>query len=199
MIVPLHVDEKEMLLRLQAGDRRAFDHIYRQYKDRIYGSLLKLVRVDDLAEELLQEVFFKLWLNRTNLSDVQSFSSYLYRMAANLVADFYRKAALDKKLIQRLTYTMTELYDHIEDHINFKESNVLIEQAISSLSPQRRMVYNLCKVEGKSYQEVSQILGISTSTINDHLVKAKRAIQKHFINSQEATITIILIGLMHHP
>ena len=198
MIVPLPSYEKSMLLQLQTGDREAFDYIYHQYKDRIYSNLLKLTRTDDLAEELLQEVFYKLWLNRSQLEGVQSFSAYLYRMAANLVADFYRKAALDKKLQDRLIYTMTELYDHVEEHINYKDASLLLEQAVASLSPQRQTVYKLCKVEGKSYEEVSQILGISTSTINDHIVKARRVIQKHFVNSQEATVTLVLIGLLHH-
>lgn len=198
MIVPLYADEKRMLLRLQSGERKAFDYIYHQYKDRIYSNLLKLVRTDDLAEELLQEVFYKLWLNRGQLADVQYFSAYLYRIAANLVADFYRKAALNKKLQDRLIYTMTELYDHVEDQVNYKESNAIIEQAIASLSPQRQTVYNLCKVEGKTYEEVSQILGISTSTINDHIVKAKRVIQKHYFYSQEATVALILVGILHN-
>jgi RNA polymerase sigma-70 factor (family 1) len=197
MIVPLLSDERTVLLRLQTGDRAAFDLIYHQYKNRIYSNLLKLTRTDDLAEELLQEVFYKLWLNRSQLDRVQSFSSYLYRMTANLVADFYRKAARDKKLQEQLIYTMTELYDHVEDHINYKDSSSILEQAIASLSPQRQTVYNLCKVEGKSYEEVSQILGISTSTINDHIVKATRTIKRQFSTSQEALIVLITACLLH--
>ena len=192
------VNEKELLQQLSAGDQIAFDQIYHQYKDRIYSNLLKLLRSDELAEELLQEVFYKLWLKKEKIEEVQSFSSYLYRMTANIVADFYRKAALDKKLQDQLIYSRTELYDHIEDHINYKESNSLLQQAISSLPPQRQLVFNLCKVEGKSYDEVSKILGISTSTINDHIVKATHAIRKNFLGSQEATLVIVLEWLLHH-
>ncbi len=191
-------DEKELLNLLSSGDRQAFEQIYHRYKDRIYGNLLKLVRSDDLAEELLQEVFYKLWLNREKLEFVQSFSAYLFRMAGNLVTDFYRKAEKSKKLQDQLIYTMTELYDHVEDQINYKESNALLQQAIASLPPQRKIVFNLCHVEGKSYDEVSKILGISTSTINDHIVKARRSIKKQFLGSQEAALGIMITCLLYH-
>jgi RNA polymerase sigma-70 factor (family 1) len=188
-------DEKELLLLLSAGDSKAFELLYHQYKDPIYSNLLKLVRTKDTAEEVLQDVFYKVWANREQLADMQSFSGYLYRMSANRVTDFYRRAAQDRKLQEQLIYTMTELYDHVEESIDYKESNALLEQAISALPPQRKLIFNLCKIEGKSYEEVGQLLGISTSTINSQMVKASKSIKEHLLLSQKAAFIIVMACL----
>jgi RNA polymerase sigma-70 factor (family 1) len=192
------LDEKELLIRLGLGDRKAFEEIYHKYKHHIFIKLMKLVRSEEIAEELLQEVFYKLWLNHQQLHKVNSFPAYLYRMAANLVADFYRKAALDKKMQEQLIRTTSELYNDVENTINFKESSSILDEAIASLSPQRQTIFKLCKIEGRSYEEVAHLLGISTSTINDHIVKATRSIKSKYASSTEGIIILITAYWLRH-
>ena len=194
----LYADEKNVVLLLKDGDRKAFDLLYHAYKRRVYNNLRKLLHSDALAEELLQEVFYKLWVKRESLDTEKLFSAYLFRIAANLVYDHFRKAALDQKLQAHLIASGTELYDHIDTLINYKESNERLQKAIASLPPQRQKVYNLCKVEGKSYDEVSLLMGISTSTINDHIVKASRIIRNQFLDSQETAVALIVSYMLYH-
>jgi len=190
-------DEKEMVLLLKEGDRKAFDHLYRAYNKRIYNNLRKLLHSDEIAEELLQELFYKLWLKRDLLDEQQSFSAYLFRMAANLAYDHFRKAALDQKLQAHLIASGSELYDHIDSLISYKESNEHLQKAIALLPPQRQKIFRLCKIEGKTYDEVSVLLGISTSTINDHIVKATRMVKDQFLGSQETALLLLLAYMLH--
>ena len=186
-----------MVLLLKGGDRKAFDYLYHSYNKRIYTNLRKLLHSDEIAEELLQEVFYKLWLKRDLLDEQQSFSAYVFRIAANLAYDHFRKAALDQKLQAHLIASGSELYDHIESLISYKESSEHLQKAIASLPPQRQKIFRLCKIEGKTYDEVSALLGISTSTINDHIVKATRMVKDQFLGSQETALLLFLAYMLH--
>lgn len=190
--------EKELVLQLKDGDRKAFELLYHAYKKRVYTNLRKLLHSDTLAEEYLQEVFYKLWVRRQQLDADKVFPAYLFRIAANLVFDHFRKAALDQKLQAHLIASGTELYDHVDQVIHYKESQEQLSIAIATLPPQRQKIYSLCKIEGKTYEEVSLLLGISTSTINDHMVKASRVIKAHFFGSKETAVALLAAFLMNH-
>ncbi|MRG47108.1 RNA polymerase sigma-70 factor [Chitinophaga sp. SYP-B3965] len=177
------ISERELLLQLQAGDEHSFAQLYDLYSPRMFGFLLKLTKKDEAAREILQEVFIRLWEKRYTLDPDRSFRSYLFRIAENCVVDFFRKAAQDKKLGKQLMYLTSEPYLHVEEGIYEREKNVILNRAINLLPPQRKRVFELCKFEGKSYKEVSLLMGISVSTISDHLLKATRAIRQHILLS----------------
>jgi len=191
MSVVLPFDEKELLSRLRLGDERAFDQLYRIYSPRIIKKLLKLVKHEEIAEELLQDVFLKIWEKRETLDPEKSFRSFLYRIALNLVTDFFRRAAYDKRLLDYLILTTTELYNPIDTKYEIADGNTILQQAINILPPQRRKIYTLCKIEGKTYEEVSLLLGISTSTISDHIVKATKSLKLHFTSNELILILLV--------
>ena len=186
------LDERMLLILLQEGNKQSFEELYHRYKRRIYGNLKKLLKSDDLAEELLQEVFVKVWNKRHNLDVEKSFRSYLFRIAENLVYDFFRKAARDRKLEAHLTAAATKFYLHIEEALYTKESMAVLNKAVGLLPPRRRQIFTLCKLEGKSYEEVGLQLGISTSTINDHVVKATRSIREYLILTQDVAVLLVI-------
>ena len=186
-------EEKELLLLLKDGHEPAFEKIYNLYSSRLFGNIYKIVKSESTAQELLQEVFIKLWNNRANIDPEKSFRSYLFRIAENNVYDFFRKAARDKKMQARLLAVATEHYEHIEEMMLRKENNSMLEKAINSLSPQRQQVFRLCKLEGKSYSEVSRELGISASTISDHIVKANKAVREYLFENMDMSILLICL------
>lgn len=186
-------DEKEILLLLVSGSKQAFESIYNHYSARLYGNLLKLVKSKSEAQEILQDVFLKIWDNRKAIDPEKSFRSYLFRIAENKVYDFFRKAARDKKLQAQLLAVATEHYEHIEEMLFKKENAAILQKAIDLLPPQRQQVFRLCKLEGKSYEEVGRILGISTSTVSDHIVKSGRIVREFLYNNLD--IAVFIVGL----
>ena len=171
--------EKEILLRLIQGDELAFEKIYRLYSPRLYGKLLKLLKSVPQTEEILQDVFLKIWEYRASIDPEKSFRAFLFKIAENKAYDFFRKAARDKKFEAELIALSTVNYMALEEFVADDEKSVLLENAINKLPPQRQQVFRLCKLEGKSYKEVSELLGISLSTISDHIVKATKSIRDH--------------------
>jgi RNA polymerase sigma-70 factor (ECF subfamily) len=197
--LPAHpVDEEHTLVMLLSkGDERAFEKIYHLYSERLLGNLIKIVKSETLACELLQDTFVKVWSNRQKLDPNQSFRSYLFRIAANLTYDFFRKAARDNKLQSALISASTYIYDGDEEGIYSNENVQLLHEAINALPEQRRLVFQLIKLEGKSYIEVSRLLHISTSTISDHIVKATKSIRKQMGSSHVTAISILLFLLLN--
>lgn len=183
--------DPELTRFLRDGDESAFLELYNRYKLRITGNLMKLLKSDDLVEELLQNLFMKLWDTRAQIDPEKSFRSYLFRIAENMVMDVFRKAASDKRMQMKLMSAQTEAYSHIEEKIFSKEENELLQQVIDQLPPMRKQVFTLCKLEGKSYKEVSELLGISHSTINDHLLKANRFLKQQLNPPSGLTVAII--------
>jgi len=164
------------IIRLNAGEMTAFEWLYNTYKHQLAGNLLKLVKASDIAEDILHDVFVKVWENRTKIDPERSFEGYLYRIAANMVADFYRKISKDRNYQQYLVNIQETVYQHIDELLENKYRRELIDKALTELPPKCRTVFQLCKIEGRSYEEVSDLLQISPNTISNHLNRANKKI-----------------------
>jgi RNA polymerase sigma-70 factor (family 1) len=175
--------EKEIINKVKQGDVIAFGDLYKKESPKLYKNILRIVKQEAIAEEILQDVFTKFWEKKESINIEISIKSYLYRIAHNLIMDMFRKAAFDKKLLSNLISISIENYSNTEDLTNLKITQKILEDAIYELPPQRRKIYLLVKFEGKSYKEVSEMLNISTSTISDHVVKATKIIKKQFDNN----------------
>jgi RNA polymerase sigma-70 factor (family 1) len=185
--------EKELLKQLSNSNPVAFEKIYYLYSPRLFSSLVKLVKSDAAAQEIIQDVFLKVWENRNNIDPEKSFRSYLYTIAENKAYDFFRKVVRDKKLYETLIVTATEHYEHIETEYFHKEDSRILEMAIRTLPTQRQLVFRLSKLEDMSYDEISKKLGISVSTISDHIVKANKSIRK-FLTSHPELLMLIIVS-----
>jgi RNA polymerase sigma-70 factor (family 1) len=188
-------NEQELILLLQKGDESAFEKIYALYSQRLLGALIKLVKSESLACELLQDVFIRVWNNREQVDPTKSFKSYLFRIAENLAYDLFRKTARDKRLQEELITQTCSYYNHVEEDLSNKENTQALQHLIIALPPQRRKIFSLVKLEGKTYAEVSELLNISPSTINDHVVKATKFIREQMCNSESLAISPLIFVL----
>lgn len=188
-------DEKILILLLAEDNEAAFEKLYRLYSERLFSYLIRVIKLEDVACELLQDIFLKVWNNRKHIDAELCFRSYMFRIAENLVYDFFRKAARDKKLQAILINTACKNYNPIEESICLKENGKLLQSAINTLPPKRRQVFKLVKMEECSYEEVSRLLNISVSTINDHIVKATKSIRENLKRYHITFIGILCLYL----
>ncbi|MFL5787861.1 MAG: RNA polymerase sigma factor [Flavisolibacter sp.] len=186
-----------LLSRLQNDDKQAFTQLYHLYSERLYINLVRLVKSEQLAEEVVQDVFTIIWEKRKDINIHQSFRSYIYKIGENKVMDFFRKARRDKELFEQIKRVATEQYTHIEEELLSGENSEFLKKAIESLPPQRKQIFQLCKLEGRSYNEVGRLLGISTSTINDHIVKATKSIRDFFYSHRQYSSSVIMLMILN--
>ncbi|RVT97356.1 sigma-70 family RNA polymerase sigma factor [Mucilaginibacter limnophilus] len=185
----------EMTALLKSGNVLAFTRLYHKYSLRIYANVLKMVKDDQVAEEITQVLFARIWQKRESITYERDFDSYLYRAGANLVCDFYRKMERDRNMSAHFKLKITEQYSHIEENIYYRESETLLEEALAKLSPQQRLVYQLCKLDGCSYKETAEKLGISTHTVKEYLSKAKNLVRLYMTKNMEI---VTLIGYIFY-
>ena len=194
MATVIPYNEQQLLNGLKQGDQACFDQLYNLYSERLFVNLLKLVKNPETAEEILQDIFIVVWEKRNTIDIHTSIRAYLFRIGENKVYDFYRKARRDKVLYAHVKAAASEQYTHIEESLLFRENEQLLQAAVASLPPTRRQVFELCKLQGQTYEQVSNLLGISTSTVNDHIVKATRSIRQYFYSHDNSAGALLLFA-----
>ncbi len=191
------VNLSSLLHRLKQGDERAFSKIYDHFSRSLYRKILRLVNDDEVAQELLQELFLKVWVKRESINPEQSFWPYLYEGAKWLVYKHYRRIAYNKRLLDHLIITTVPHDTNAEELLIDQETQELLIQAIEHLPPQRKQVFKLCKFEGKSYQEVAEMLGISTSTISNQIVAANKSVKEYFLLNNNLIVLFIIPTIVY--
>lgn len=182
-------NQTELLAKIAEGDQRAFESLYAIYSPRIYKRTLQLVRNQALAEEVLQDVFLKIWDKRKQLNNGKSFQALLYTIATNMVIDLFRKAAIDQRILENFIKESGDSFDPLLE-TSEELTKLQVDQLLDILPEQRRNVYKLVKLEQKSYEEVAALLGICKSTVSDHVVKATKALKT--FGSSPGCVTILL-------
>ena len=172
-------DEQTLLLRLKSGDYQAFTQLYQRYSLRLLGRIIRLVKSEETAEEILQTLFLKVWERRDQIDADKPLKPFLFTIAQNLVYDHFRRMALDERFRNEFIKQYAEGYQHIEEELTFKQTQENVMNAIKALPPQCQKVFILFKIEGKSYAEICETLNISKSTVNNHLTKANSLLKSN--------------------
>ena len=188
------IDNRPLLQELKTGSMTAFNKIYLYYSPPLYKHLLKFLKSPELVEEVLQEVFVKVWNLRAEIDPEGGFKTYLYTISSNLAINVIKKVNRDKALQKELWASSISYYLHTEEKLLNKERQEIINLAIATLTPKRREILLFCKVEGKSYKEVADLLGISVSTVSNQLVNATQDIRNFIVKnySQEYLLSLFI-------
>jgi len=186
-----HIDEMDLLLRLNRGDAQAFHVLYERYKTALAAKLLKLLKSDDLVEDTLQDVFLKLWEYRSQIDAQRTFAPLLYQMARNKVTDLYRKAYRDMSLREQLSYDGTAVQEPVDHRIIDREEMAVLQKALERLPARQRELFTLHKIEGKSYKEISEMLSISHAAINQHIYRATQSLNQTLQPNVQVTLACL--------
>lgn len=184
-------DEKALLAEIAAGGEDAFRKLFDLYKERFYAVVLKMTRSDEIAQDIVQDVFMNIWNKRAGLVNVDNPSSYFFTAVYRRVYHHYRKVALERKLLQEAP-TVKESVNTTDEMVFARESNELISQAISKLPPQQQLVFKLTKQKGLSREDIAQQLKISPNTVKNHLADAIKFIRA-FLGNPNLLIVCFLI------
>jgi RNA polymerase sigma-70 factor (ECF subfamily) len=172
------VNGNELITRVVQGDEIAFEQLFRQYKNKLYSFIFNLSGSATIAEDVLQDVFLKIWRDRAQLTGIDNFNAYLYRMAQNTAINVLRRQSREALLLNEVQRLAPE---GVQGHelLAAKEVQAALQQAISNLPPQQRKVYQLGQEQGLTYEQIAGSLGISTSTVRNHMVQALKAIREY--------------------
>ena len=186
------VNENELLKQIVQGDEIAFEQLFQLYKNKLYAFIYQLSGSVTIAEDVLQEVFLKIWRNRTQLTGIDNFNAYLYRMAQNHAVNVLRRQSRDALLLTEVQRLAPQKVFG-DEWLAAKEVQTALQQAISSLPARQRKVYQLGHEQGLSYEEIANMLNISTSTVRNHMVQALKTIREYIALHFPALVGILFL------
>ncbi len=187
------LDEKELLIRLRDGDHQAFERLYHRYKRRIAGHLLSLFRDDALAQDIAQDTFIKVWENRARLDEHKSFRAYLFTIATNHAYSLFERAGKDESARKAFHLALQQASNHVDEYIARKEHAEVLESLLNQLPEKQREVFRLAKIEGYSYAEIGERLGISSNTINTHLKRAATHLRSLLLDRPDLLLALLIV------
>lgn len=185
-------NETEILILVSEGDETAFARMFEHYQNKLYTVALQLTRSTPLAEEIVEDVFFKIWSRRSTLLEIQNFKAYLFTITRNHVYKTLKQIAKNYQTIQLTENYQPQDPDSIEDYVIDKEYASILNEAITRLPKQQKKVYSLIKEGGLKREEAASVLNLKPETIKFHLAEAMKNIRSFCMLHLDMILLVLL-------
>ena len=166
----------ELLAALRDGDHDAYRTVYLHYRGPIENFLYKLLRSREEAEEIAQHVFMTLWERRAELDPSKNIRTLLYTIARNAVINLFKRQQVFEKY-QKMQDTDDQEHPTGEDLLIAQEKELLIDLVVKNMSPMRRKIFEMSRLQHLSNEEIAQHLDISKHNVANHLSQALKKIK----------------------
>jgi RNA polymerase sigma-70 factor (ECF subfamily) len=185
--------DKELLSRVAAGNVESFSRLFYDWKDKLYSFALKFMDSPEEAEDLVQDIFTKLWTSRERLSSVHHLGAYLYKMVRNQAISGLRRKVLENQVRHILRRDLPESGLPVDETVIYKQVREKIHEIVNDLPQQQRMVYKLGRDEGLRQEEIAGRLNIAVSTVENHMRLALIHIRKRLLQYYPAGTPLLLM------
>lgn len=169
---------EELIGRLKNNDKSALDEIFNYYYPRLYNFSKKILKIEDEIDDILQDVFLKIWLHRSKINNPETFSSFIFTITKNALLNLIRSNAKNQAFKEEFSKRIISSEYVTQNQIEFKEIKTAIDQIVSKLPEKRQKVFLLSRNEGLSNKEIAQKLNISEKTVEDHITHSIRFLKK---------------------
>ncbi|NMB51384.1 MAG: RNA polymerase sigma-70 factor [Bacteroidales bacterium] len=187
--------DEDLMKEIKAGNLIAFDSLYRRYNKKIYNYILSLLKSSEDAENVLQDVFLNLWLNRGKLKKCSSVRLYIFKIAHNAAISVIRKKIKESQFIEELKSMQIYSENLTEIDAENNKLNYNLHKIINELPARQKEVYILHHIEGLKYSEISKRLNISTNTVENHMARALKTIRLKLTSYNLLILFIITLFL----
>ena len=187
-----------MIQRLNQGDCKAFDQLFMEKHQQVYAYCLKLVKSEEVAEEIMMDVFLTVWKKREQLRADQSLNALLFKMTKDLSLNYLKKSAREQAL--RVTFQQQwshPAYNPMDTQMLMEEYDRVASRAIDQLPPQRRAIFTMRRHLDMSTSEIAQQLGISKSTVKGQLAKASTFLREYLMTHTDISLVWVLSLLLY--
>lgn len=188
-------EEAHLITLLAEDSEYAFQLMYDRYRNRIYQTAIRYLKSPVLAQEVVQDVFLKLWIERRNIKTNQPLEAWLYTVAKNNLINQLKKIANEWKALSNLKLIMPQFVNSTSNKIEEAQYNELLQKAVSTLPQQQHTVFCLARHEHLTYIQIGEKMGISPLTVKKHMQRALLHIKNHFSGFEGLFFMFILLNL----
>jgi len=196
--LPIDIEDNTLTEALTRESLEAFDGLYHKYYSAVFANIFKLVKQQEAAEDLLQDVFVALWENRKKMDGNKSVGGWLFVVSHNKAIKFLNKAVREKILALEDAPLTVEV-DPENELKDLEYQSYLINKAIGNLPPKKREVFTLCKLEGKTYEEAALAAGISPHTVKEYVSAASKFVKayslQHYAVNTPLSVSVLVFLL----
>ncbi|WP_187774927.1 RNA polymerase sigma factor [Pedobacter sp. BS3] len=171
--------EKELLSRIAEGDEQAFSCLFYKFLPVLQPFITRFTKSDYATEEVIQNIFIRVWLNRDKLEEVNNVRAWLYKYASNECLNYLRAKQQKEKVMDTIAANTVTYSNATLDSVRLNEINTLISKAVDNLSAQRRRIYLLSRNEGLTIPQIAAELQLSPNTVKNALVTSLGIIRRY--------------------
>ncbi len=164
---------------------------------RLFPAVLKILKSEVESEEIVQNTFLKLWMNRHQLPEIENPGAWLSKIASNLALNALRDKANYKRYKELAGNSDSSEEDGLQLSLDAKELKLLIAEAVAVLPASRQQIFKMSRYEGLSRQEIAQKLGVAESTVKNQLTSSLKFIQEYIVKKHGIYLPLIIFLLFN--
>jgi RNA polymerase sigma-70 factor (ECF subfamily) len=189
-------NEKQLFQLVAGSDQGAFRRLFDHYNKTLFTFAIEMTKSAADAEEIIQDCFTKLWVNRAELERIEQPGQYLYKMVRNRSLDYIRKVSRQQRLIDQVWNNLSQQDAGPEDLLRSKEYQVLIDRAIAQLPGQKQLIYRLSREKECSHEQIAAQTGLSKSRVNNILVEALKQVKAYLAAHSDELALVFWLSVL---
>lgn len=186
------INDSDLAHRIKYGEKEAYEQLFKRYAPRIFNFSLTYLKNNADAEELVQDVFMKVWEKRVTLDAGQNIKAYLFKIAVNTIYDFIRRKNIETSFNEFTLANSQNSSNSTWDTVVYNEMQTRINNLISEMPEQRRRVFHLSKKKGLTNDQIAQKLNLSKRTVENQLYRAISFLKENLKNE-----SLVLLFFFH--
>ncbi len=191
-------DDLILLQRVTNDDVHAFSLLYDRYRNQVFYFGFKFLKSAPAAEDVLQEVFSKIWINRRKLVELINFSKYLNTLTLNYIYNLLRRKAHEEIFLHERFCAAAFNTEEVINAVDLHELEGLIYCAVRQLPPQQKKVFELSRIQGLKHEEIAKQLNISRETVKKHIIEALRNVKSYLAANGEIVVSVWILLLLFY-
>jgi len=189
--------DKELVELLIDGSQEAFGELYARYRKTLMYSCKKYVKNETESEDMVHDVFLRLWETRNFLKSELSFAGYIQKLLHNNIIYKFRQSDIHSRFVQHILMNAKDLTNETEDTVIGNDDAKLLNELIEKLPPKQKEILRLNHIEGLTYKEISELLQIPVENVRKNVSLALKKIKEQIVEHTNINFqTVILIFVL---